>query len=1217
MSQKLSAQKLSADIQCQILRELSSVSNLDDILAYIAGRVKTTLEASACSIYIVDENGKTATQRAGEGYQQSFVGKAKCLVIPEDQVEEGSPTQEQKLGLTGWILSTGKSFLARTPEELLAHPHRLGTHDPDMLPGQNLRLQTFLGVPMRGQHGDIIGVIKAERRFDPSLDIQPFEAEQQIILETIARMTSKILAYLETARTRNLDAAITAWSRDVISEASITESDMDGFLSIVVNVAAAALRADSCGIYLTDPYKNTLTQRAGIGSQQPRFVIRSYLLPKKEDIVEMPQTRDERVGLTAWIAATGKSFYAKDYKELCQHPHHRGEYDAHNFKLGEQICGAFLGSPLQVAGEVKGTLKVENISIIGKQDDREFSKEARRRFDVLAQDVALAIIRLQERKPYQVIIDSQQTIFEVLHGNQDIQTLVSTVVKKTMELLNARACALFLKEGDKLVQPSWAAAGYAQLSPGKAREYKLVDSEEIAEKPESDKERVGLTVWIAVKRAKFSARSNTELKLHPHHKGTYDPINFDPKKNERCESFMGIPLTVGKASGSLLQSAETNDQKKELIGVLKVESKIKITDDGSEEYTYFSEQDELVFDLIAMSVAIAIKNAKLSESRRFADQILTQPNRLLLDLHDFIKENPQAIETLTQVADLVSSEKQNISTIIKNYIPLVQADISSQSLAAIPDLMHNFGEFFEGGKAMGRLYTEFHKAFKIDSVGQLIDFCSKTPLSTDVEFRQAQFFLAETAAVFIQTIQHLKDALRDITLNRSTLESVRAYLEGIQEQVQNLPTPEQWILSEIVKGWISTIATAKEDFKTVINPYLTGAPVNPKKSPFFGRKDIFEWISENLVGATEKNILVFHGERRMGKTSILLQLKDGELGKPLRENPNTPICPIYIDLQGFNDWETHKFLRRLSEQIANQIIKQYPALKRKISLPDYEHFKELPFGTFEDFISATCNGMQDKFLVLMIDEFELLDKMVLQKELDVKIFSQLRSLMQFQANLTFILAGTQEMDDLSLEYNSLAQNIALIREVSFMDKDDAVKLIREPVSGKVFYEDSAVEEIWHYTHGHPYLLQLLCHDLIYEMNARGVGNHIGVDLVRYIALKFVSMKNTHLNDLWQNNTNDIEKAILYHLAILGEREKHGLTAFEISEALNNFPPEQISTTLSRLIKRGLIEKAQPSEAGASPVLTHTISLFSSWILHNLPPEKQINGSPNQSLGAMI
>jgi GAF domain-containing protein len=302
------------------------------------------------------------------------------------------------------------------------------------------------------------------------------------------------------------------------------------------------------------------------------------------------------------------------YHELQKHPHHRGEYDKHNFVQGQEICGAFLGVSLQVAGDIVGTLKVENISRFGTPDLREFNEEARRRFDVLAQDIALAIVRLQEHAtdPYQVIINAQQTIFQILRGGQDVQTLVSTVVAKTMDLLKARACALFLKEGDMLIQPDWAAYGYARISPGKRREYKLVRPDEIVENPKPE-QKVGLTVCIAVKREKFTARSNTELRLHPHHRGTFDPYNFDLSIGERCESFMGVPLEVGD----------------ELVGVLKVESKKKVTD-GSEEYTYFSEQDELVFDLIAKSVAIAIENAMAMEK---VEQAKSEAEAAQAELH--------------------------------------------------------------------------------------------------------------------------------------------------------------------------------------------------------------------------------------------------------------------------------------------------------------------------------------------------------------------------------------------------------------------------------------------------------------------------------------------------------------------------------------------------------------------------------------------------------
>lgn len=136
------------------------------------------------------------------------------------------------------------------------------------------------------------------------------------------------------------------------------------------------------------------------------------------------------------------------------------------------------------------------------------------------------------------------------------------------------------------------------------RSYKLCSPESLSDNP-SDDEKKGLTVWIAVKRQKFTARSNRQLKMHPHHRGTFDQYNF--AGGGRCESFMGFPLLVRKGD-------ET-----ELVGVLKVESKMRVVD-GVTEYTYFSELDELVFELIANSAALAIHNARLLESSRLADR---------------------------------------------------------------------------------------------------------------------------------------------------------------------------------------------------------------------------------------------------------------------------------------------------------------------------------------------------------------------------------------------------------------------------------------------------------------------------------------------------------------------------------------------------------------------------------------------------------------------
>ena len=59
--------------------------------------------------------------------------------------------------------------------------------------------------------------------------------------------------------------------------------------------------------------------------------------------------------------------------------------------------------------------------------------------------------------------------------------------------------------------------------------------------------------------------------------------------------------------------------------------------------------------------------------------------------------------------------------------------------------------------------------------------------------------------------------------------------------------------------------------RDMINPYIAGAPVTEARM-FFGREDVFEWIERSLTGRYADHILVIHGQRRVGKTSVLKQL---------------------------------------------------------------------------------------------------------------------------------------------------------------------------------------------------------------------------------------------------------------------------------------------------------------------------------------------------------
>ena len=57
----------------------------------------------------------------------------------------------------------------------------------------------------------------------------------------------------------------------------------------------------------------------------------------------------------------------------------------------------------------------------------------------------------------------------------------------------------------------------------------------------------------------------------------------------------------------------------------------------------------------------------------------------------------------------------------------------------------------------------------------------------------------------------------------------------------------------------------------MVNPYIAGAPVT-EAGMFFGREDVFNWIERSLPGRYVDHILVVHGQRRVGKTSVLKQL---------------------------------------------------------------------------------------------------------------------------------------------------------------------------------------------------------------------------------------------------------------------------------------------------------------------------------------------------------
>ena len=242
------------------------------------------------------------------------------------------------------------------------------------------------------------------------------------------------------------------------------------------------------------------------------------------------------------------------------------------------------------------------------------------------------------------------------------------------------------------------------------------------------------------------------------------------------------------------------------------------------------------------------------------------------------------------------------------------------------------------------------------------------------------------------------------------------------------------------------------------NPYVAGNPVLGEEK-FIGRQDVLRDV-ERVLHNPHTNAIVFYGQRRIGKTSVLLNIEyaltvQGEY------------IPMYIDLQG----KVASPLGEMLYQIAQKI-----SVLTDIPIPKFRAFDTE--GTFfrETFVPAVAKMTHGKKLVLLFDEFDILDT-PWQKDLKTSFLPYLQDWMNYGKGVQFVFAFGRRPEELSAE--TLATFKALrSRRISFMNRDDSIGVIRQSEKqGSLGWEDEAVEWVWYWTQGHPFFIQLLCSEI--------------------------------------------------------------------------------------------------------------------------------------------
>ncbi|MFN2124539.1 MAG: tetratricopeptide repeat protein [Candidatus Promineifilaceae bacterium] len=244
------------------------------------------------------------------------------------------------------------------------------------------------------------------------------------------------------------------------------------------------------------------------------------------------------------------------------------------------------------------------------------------------------------------------------------------------------------------------------------------------------------------------------------------------------------------------------------------------------------------------------------------------------------------------------------------------------------------------------------------------------------------------------------------------------------------------------------------------NPYIAGNPVRGE-TYFVGRTDILRDVLA-LFRNPQANAIVLYGQRRIGKTSILLELEQqlAESGAYL---------PVYFDLHDKSDLSLSEILYRLAEQVSRHVDG---------IIVDRAHFDKEGSFFRNDFLPAAVCPTSKK-LIFLFDEFDVLDRPY-KGQVGATFLPYLRRWVAPICDVQFVLAMGRRPDELSTQtLNTFRQ--AQLRHVSLMDTSESLAIVRQSEQNhSLHWSDSGINRTFYWTQGHPYLTQLLCSE-VWEM----------------------------------------------------------------------------------------------------------------------------------------
>ncbi|MBM3152971.1 MAG: tetratricopeptide repeat protein, partial [Chloroflexi bacterium] len=344
-------------------------------------------------------------------------------------------------------------------------------------------------------------------------------------------------------------------------------------------------------------------------------------------------------------------------------------------------------------------------------------------------------------------------------------------------------------------------------------------------------------------------------------------------------------------------------------------------------------------------------------------------------------------------------------------------------------------------------------------------------------------------------------------------------------------------------------------------------------------EDIFQWIENSIAGRYADHILVVHGQRRVGKTSVLKQL-----GNRLPKR----YIPVFFDLQGRTHTTLDHFLWWLARETV-RVLKQERSIE--VRAPEKDDFARDPEYFENAFLPGLGPAIGDNSLLYTFDEFDNLEESDVKEELARPLTDYLRRLMgRGEMNFIFSIGSSgRKLENMQAAYTEFFKT-ALYKKISFLSKEQTHGLVTRPVEGALEYERAAVERIYRITSGHPYFTQLTCHELFARCQSTQQRKIAVVD-VESVLDDVVERGTVNLKFVW-DEASDIEKWSLAALAHLDKADNRVLADF-LRKNRVRFSETDLASGLLHLREKDVL----------TPDNRFVIHLMRLWLQKNRPIEQ--------------